>query len=182
MGHRNTKQPRKAYRPRFVDADPVGLALTMAAKLLPQQWAEAKAEMQASFDAFRTGCGSNDHWRHLADRLNVAEALAQMHIAGDHADTFERGQAALAAVHQRAHGAAKSWTLRGPELAALDDALFVHGVQLEHCSQGELQAAIGAVQRRVWQALQGNAGAGVLVLSTGGGGGAAVAAAGGVAA
>lgn len=142
----------------------MGLAMAMAAKLDPEQLPGMLQRMQAHLEAFRTGAGNGEHWAALADSLNVAEGLAELGIARDHTDTFERGQQALAAVHSRAHGPRKSWTLRGPELQALDDALFVHGVQLQHCSQGELHKACTMVRRRVQQALKGNAGRGATVL------------------
>ena len=164
MPRHHTKPRRKAYRPGRVDGDPVSLAMRMAAKLDAAQLPGLLDRLQARLEAFRTGHGNAEHWAALADSLNVAEGLAQLHIASDHQDTFDRGQQALAAVHGRAHGPRKSWTLRGPELQALDDALFVHGVQLQHCSQGELQQAVTNVQRRVAQALAGNAGRNVTVL------------------
>lgn len=163
-------KPRKAYRARRVDGDPVGLAMAMAAKLDPLQLPGMLAGMQARLDAFRTGHGNAEHWAALADALNVAEAMTSLNIASDHIETFERGQQALAAVHGRAHGTLQSWTLRGPELQALDYALFVHSVQLRHCSQGELQQAVNRVRRRVAQDLVGNAGRGVVVLHTARGG------------
>ena len=151
----NRKRPRKAYRPRTgaVELDPVGLALTMAAKLVPAQVESIMRIVDANLQAFRLGHGNRSSWADLASRLNVSEALAQAGIATDHAQTFERGQQALAAVHTRAHGPAKSWTLRGPEIKALDEAVFLHRVQLQHCSQGELQQACQRVQRRSEQAL-----------------------------
>lgn len=164
MPRHHTKPRRKAYRAGRVDADPMGLAMTMAAKLTPGQVHNIMANINAHLQAFRTGQGNAQSWADLAGRLNVAEALAQAGIASDHEDTFSRGQQALAAVHGRAHGPRASWTLRGPELQALDDALFLHHVQLQHCSQGELEHARQRVMRRVQQALAGNAGAGTTVL------------------
>jgi hypothetical protein len=146
----------------------MGLAMAMAAKLDPEQLPGMLQRMQAHLEAFRTGAGNGEHWAALGGSLNIAEVLAELGIARDHTDTFERGQQALAAVHSRAHGPRKSWTLRGPELQALDDALFVHGVQLQHCSQGELHKAYTLVRRRVQQALKGNAGRGATVLQVAG--------------
>ena len=86
-----------------------------------------------------------------------------MQIASDHGETWERAQEALAAVHGRAR-AGGSFTLRGAELTALDDAAFVHGGQLEHCSQGELEQAIQRVKRRCAGALRGGVGRDTRVL------------------
>jgi hypothetical protein len=115
-------------------------------------------------NAFRLGKGSREAWADLAGRLNVAEELARAGIASDQVDTFSAALQALAAVHKRAHGCAASWTLRGPEIAALDDGLWMHRVQLQHCSQGELEHARQRVQRRMQQALAGNVGGDTQVL------------------
>jgi hypothetical protein len=64
--------------------------------------------------------------------------------------------AALHAVHTR-NQQRGTMALRAEELAALRLGRFFHFVQLDHCTQGEMQAAIEAVRRRVQQALAGNA-------------------------
>lgn len=161
------RPPRKAYRPGRIDSNPVDLALSRAAKLDGQQVPSLLQRLADDVQRFRLGQGSAPVWAALADALNVAEALAALGIASDHEDTFAKGQAALAAVHGRAWGATRSWTLRGPELQAIDDAIFVHGVQLQHCSQGELLEAVQRVERRTRQALAGNASSGVTVLQVG---------------
>ena len=56
------------------------------------------------------------------------------------------------------HQGGGSWTLRGPEIEALDTALWMHRVQLDHCSLGEFDKARGKVAERTRQALAGNAG------------------------
>jgi hypothetical protein len=149
-------KPRKRYVPKHVTPNTVGLVLDAIVTLTLAQQAELLAPIQGSLEAFRTGRGSADDWANLADAMNVGEALAQLAIGADHADTFNTAQAALAAVHARI-AERKSYTLRGAELTALDDAVFVHRIQLEHCSQGELLRAVDNVKRRVGEALKGNA-------------------------
>jgi hypothetical protein len=71
----------------------------------------------------------------------------------------------LADVHER-HAARKSWTLRGPELQALSDGLWVARIQLEHCSLGEFERARKQVAQRIRQARAGNAPAGAHVVGS----------------
>jgi hypothetical protein len=160
------KPPRRRYQPRPVDLDTFGLAATLASKLTQTQRAPLEDAITRSFQAMRTGAGSQADWANLADCLNVAEALADLGIASDHTDTFVRGQTALAAVHARV-AAGRSWTLYPPEITALDDACFVARIQLEHASQGEYRNAIHSVQRRVAGALSGSPPQGALVCIAG---------------
>lgn len=158
----------RRYRPRAVDVDPIGLAMTMAALLTPEQRAPLERASVEGFAAFRLGHGTAALWADLADAMNVAEALAEIGIASDHADTFAAAQAAPAAVWTR-HAAGGSWTLRAAEITALDDAVFIHGVQLQHCSQREMADAITTVRNRVRGAMAGHPPAGAMVLGRIGG-------------
>lgn len=167
------KRPRKAYRPRSKDTDPMGLAMTTAAALLPRQVQAIMGMLHEALDAFRFGKAARHNWAELAARFQVGEALARAGIASDRVQAFADAQQVLIAVHQRAHGLQQSWTLRGPELAALDNAAFLHSVQLQHCSQGELARACDLVRRRGEQALAGNAGRNTTVLHVAPGAGAA---------
>lgn len=153
---RNAK-PRKAYRPRPVVADPVEHAIARAGLLHRRQRLDLALPTQASLQAMRTGTGRWPEWRNLADALNVAEALSQDGIASDRLDEIRTAQHALAALHQRVE-AGGPWTLRGPELTALQLAVELHGIQLKLASQGEVANAIERVQRRTKGALAGNVG------------------------
>lgn len=154
--------PRKAYRPRSIDPDPMGLAMTQVALLLPQQKDPLIATCKEAIHRMQFGGADQKDWGALADSLNVAEMLCTMAIASDHLETFANGLQALANVWLR-HKTNHSWTLRGPELTAIDDALFVHYIQLNHCSQGEMAKALAAVRRKSQQARAGNVGPGVTV-------------------
>ena len=70
---------------------------------------------------------------------------------------MQDAQAALAALITRVQ-AGSGWTLYGPEVRALREALWLYGVQLDHCSAGEHRRAIALVRERISQALAGNAG------------------------
>jgi hypothetical protein len=154
---RNHK-PRNRYVPKRVDPDPMGLAMTGAALLTPEQLRKLFGPLNTAFDAFRTGRGTPAAWCDLADAMNVAEALAERNIANDHAEKFLAAQGVLADVHGRSHVPDRgSYTLYAAEIVALDDAVFMHRIQLEHCSQRELLESIEQVKRRVQAALAGNA-------------------------
>jgi hypothetical protein len=178
MSHRN-KRPdtkRRAYRPPasrqrntgdpLTDANdcssPLEIALNRAMLLLPSERTAILAPVHAGFEAFRAGAGTVEHWAQLADAINVGAVLSKRNIASNHQDTFAAGTDALRAVHDR-HAVTSSWTLRGPEIAALELAVFVHKVQLDQCSRGELAAAVQTVIHRVQAALRGQVAPGTTV-------------------
>lgn len=171
---RNKRLPVSAQR----GADPLdaidllGMVMHRAALLLPAERASVFNPAQKAFEAFRQGLGTHAAWCHMADALNVAQALAELRIAGDHATAFEAAQTALADVMER-HPGGGGWVLRGAEIAALDHALWLYSVQLQHCSRGELGMAVQRTLNRMQQALHGNAPPGARVVD----GGAAAAAA-----
>lgn len=155
---RNAK-PRKAYRRKRASIDPVDTveyAIALACKLAPFQRARFRKPLRAALTKLRTGRDTTIAWRELADCMNVAEQLAHRGIVSDRLQVFLDAQAALHAVHTR-NQQRGSMTLRADELAALRLGRFFHFVQLDYCTQGEMQAAIEAVRRRVQQALAGNA-------------------------
>lgn len=155
------------HRPRQqrIALDPISLAMDQARKLTPTERAQLQAAARAGFEALRTGHGNVEAWQDLADVLNLAEALAERRIAGNLMDTVRTAQAALAALIHRVH-AGTGWTLRGPELTALDDGLWLYAVQLNHCSAGEHRRAHAIVRNRISQALAGNAGGRTVVHAT----------------
>lgn len=140
-----SQPPRRRYAPKRVDSDPVGLAMAHAALLQPQQQADLINPLRAAFEALRRGQGNQNAWCAMADAMNIAEALADLGIANDHAELIQRAQAALAALHQR-HQTNRSWTLRAAELDALRDASEIHEIQIEHATQGEVANAIATVR------------------------------------
>jgi hypothetical protein len=151
----NTRKPRKAYRPRLIEPDPVSLAIARAS-LVPQEGKAAMLQrLQAALEGLRTANGGWPAWCDMADAMNVAEQLALAGIASDRLLEIEDAQASLSALHER-HGHTGSWTLYPRELHALDEGAFFLRTQLAHCTQGELDGAIKRVERRMSQALAGN--------------------------
>ena len=160
-------KPRKRYIPKRIDANAHGLALDRISVLDAEQRLKLNVAVIDAFAAFRAGRGNRGHWLQLADGLNVAEAIAQRGtFRGDQPHAYQAGQATLAEANIR-YEHTGSWTLRGPEITALDTALHCHELQLDHISQGELHDAIQAVKRRVAGALAGSPPAGARVCSVG---------------
>ena len=160
-------KPRKRYVPKHVDLDTIGLAIGRATVLDAEQRVKLNISVLDALVAFRHGGGNRAHWMNLADAMNVAEAIAQAGIFGDDMPAaYAAAQQVLSDVSDR-HEAGGSWTLRGPELTALDQAVQCHELQLDHVSQGELADAITLVKHRVAGALAGNAAPGTRICTAG---------------
>jgi hypothetical protein len=143
--------------------NPITVAMDGAARLSQQQIAAALQSASRAVGLLQFGGFGADHWRALADAFNVAEALAGLNIANDHADKFQAAQDALAFIHAR-YKFRSTWGAQGPELQAIKDALEIHTIQLRYASQSELDRAVNTVRQRCSQAVAGNAGPGVRVL------------------
>lgn len=165
-------KPRRRYVPKRIELDPIDLAISGAALLQPEQRAQLIEPTRRAFADLRSGRGSEQAWRDMADACNVAEALAEQGIANDHAEKFEGAQVALADLHARVRATGR-WTLRAAEIVALQDAMEIHEIQLEHASQREIGRAIATVRQRIGQALAGNALRDAIVCAGGLGGAAA---------
>lgn len=160
MAHR-TKRPDKRRRVALIhrmhgeadNASPLAIALNRAAKLLPAERELLVKPVQAAFQAFKLGQGSAEHLAQIADALNIGTDLAEkVKIASNHTGTLEAGKAAVLSLLDR-HATTGSWTLKGTEIAALDEALFICRVQLDFCSRGELSGAVQRVISRCRSAL-----------------------------
>ena len=162
---RRAGRAAKRYVPKPVHVNAVERAITGAAKINPAQVAQTRAALTQTFTAFGQGFDCAAHWRSMADAMNVAEQLARLGICCDASsvDRITEAQSVLTAVADR-HAATGSWTLRSAERAALDDGLWMHGVQLEHCCYREYEHAVARSLRIITQALAGNVAPGVRVV------------------
>ncbi len=149
-------KPRRRYIPKRADPDSLTTAVMGAARLEPRERANLVNPMRSAFAHLRQGTGGEPAWCQLADALNVGERLALRGIASDRVPEILAAQQALAELYNR-HSTARSWTLRGSEIAALSLALEICEIQLELCSLGELVAAVNAAKEQVSQAVAGNA-------------------------
>jgi len=162
--HRHARHPRADNLALLKDAR------HDAACLDREEREQALQPMRAAFESFRRGEGSAEHLAHLVDLANFGRELSRRGIVSSHLHVFEAALAALVGLLQRravdqAMSRGTSWTLRGPEIAALEDALFFYGVQLQHASRRELRQAYRRVHAQAEQALRGNAGAGAQIFS-----------------
>ena len=129
--------------------------------------AERASELQAGEAALKVAHRGHrkmraQHWKALADVANVAEALAELRIARNLMPQIQAAHAALADVisQQQATG---RWECTPPQLAALDELLWIYGVQISHCSHRELYTAKERVREVIRQALAGNAAPGTVI-------------------
>lgn len=115
---------------------------------------------RADFDAFMERCDQR-----LAAALDAARAALSAGDAESKA-RIDDAMRVLAAAFERFEERG-SWTLRGAELGALDDGLWVARMQLEHCSLGEFEKARRAVSERIRHARAGNVPAGAHIVGDG---------------
>lgn len=155
---------KRARFDRRVLLNPVAVALENAARLAARDRLALQGIVRNALEAYRTGQDCAAQWCVLADALNVAEGLAAAGICSDEAscERIAAGQRALSLAHRR-HAERGSWTMYAAELRALDEAVWVGSVQLDHCSLGEYERAVEATRRRMQQARAGNAPAGAVV-------------------
>jgi hypothetical protein len=158
-------KPRKKYRPKPVHLNAVQRAMESVQVLPKHDTGELKAIVRQAFADFTTGQDCAANWKSMADALNVAEALSDIGICSDATsrETIAAGASVLGAVAAR-HAERNTWALKADEFKALSEGLWLHRVQLDHCSLGEYQRAVTAVAKKTRQALAGNAGQGVQVV------------------
>lgn len=144
---------------------PHQIALRNAALLHPRQRAAYLDPCTEAFDALRAGRAGEEAWSLIAETVHVAEELANAGIVSDRKAVFAWALGALGAIWRRVQ-ATSCWTLRGPEIAALQEAIDFHRIQLEHCTQGELFQASRRYGERMRQARAGNAPRGMDVIET----------------
>lgn len=149
------RKPRKAYKPRPIDLDPVDMVKSGVAKLTLAQRLAFERDARTAFAGLRSATGGLHAWETVADAMNVSELLAA-NICSDRLPEFFAAQDALHELHSRVQ-AGGSWTMRAAEITALDFAVDLHVIQLQFCSQREMDDAIKTVKRKMQQALKGNA-------------------------
>jgi hypothetical protein len=169
MSRRNDRRRSHAARRNpagLVYLNAISRAIEGARKLPAESVNSTVAGVEGALLAFRRGEDCLNHWRCLVDALNVAEVLAELNICSlpENIDAIRHGLGTLALLHDQ-HTLIGSWTMRAPDVAAVDAALTIHAIQLQHCSLTEYERAISTVRRRAQQALAGNAAPGTRVLT-----------------
>ncbi len=135
---------------RPVLLNPVAYAIEGASKLPPEQRAGILAGNAMALAALRKGDATRDQFDRLTQAILIADELRAFGLASDHADTFAKAIDALAAILARTELTAGRYVARGPELTAIDDAVFVHSVQIEHVALSEMERAQGRLSSQ-WQ-------------------------------
>lgn len=156
---------RKHYKPGRVALNTLEIAATGAKRLSDTDVHRQVAIAQAALQGLSCGEHCLQHWRSLADAANMAESLAALGLgSGQDADeVIQRAQQALHATHDR-HATRGTWTMYHDEIDALGWLVQLFAVQLAACSYREFDQAYHRTQRRISQALAGNAGAGAVVV------------------
>ncbi len=130
--------------------------------------AHVAGQMEITRNALRDLPGSvtPGYWKSLVDTANMAETLAAMGLgSGPQADScIARAQDALGAMADRRQHAA-SWQPQPDELEALEWLLQLHAIQLRACTYREFEEALSRLERRISQALKGNAKPGTVVVT-----------------
>lgn len=153
-------------KPRPVYVNAAEMAIERSRKLPANDAAMLKKIIGDSFDALKLGNGRRDDMRNLIDAFNLAEELAELGICSDtySKTTIENGQSALCDLYLRQQNR-DSWTMRGEEIKCIEEAIFIHGVQLDYVSMGEYIKAQDTVKAKARRALSGNIPKGTKVLA-----------------
>lgn len=146
-------------RPRPVYSNAHQIAMRGSNALDPADVEGMHKRLQRAINEFSRGMECAEHWRSMADAMNMAETFAtttQLASDDESRDRIAAAQHALAEVFQR-YQLRKSWALRAAELDALRVGLLIHDVQLRHCSHSEFARCYDTTRERIAQALAGNA-------------------------
>ena len=156
---------RRHYRPGPVALNTLEIASNGAKRLSDTDVHRQVAIVQAALAGLSCGQHCLQHWRSLADSANMAESLAAIGLGrgADADEVIQRAQQALQATHER-QATRGTWTMYHDEIDALGWLVRLFAVQLAACSYREFEAAFRSTQRRISQALAGNAGAGAVVV------------------
>lgn len=138
-------KPRKAYRPRDQLADPVSWAIAGVHTFPIATQQAIMAPIHAAVLRLKQGRAGRDDWNIVRQALNVAEALAALHIGPNLLPQIGAGQQALHAIARRMVGAGHT-VCDGAELVAIDEAVAMYRAQLRLCTQAESSRAFARVK------------------------------------
>lgn len=138
------KKRNKKYKPREIKGNCIEWAIAGVHTFPIETQRDIMKEPLASFERLREGRASREDWNQICQALNVGEALCEFNIANDHLDDFHKGHEALHQIALRML-AGKSSTCYAHELAAITEALDMHKIQLQFCTQAEFSRAIKRV-------------------------------------
>ena len=145
------KKPRKAYRPKPVTADTLGLALHFAAKPAKQDREEVLGMLRAAMQALRQGVATEHDWSVAAGSVTVAQAIERKGIVRGLHEHIASTEQALQAIYDRAmRTGGGQWartSLWFNEMDALANFLEIHTFQLDQLGRAEMLAAMDEAQK-----------------------------------
>lgn len=140
------KKPRtKKYSPRPIRFNAMDWAIAGVHKMVESDRKAVLAPVLEGVDRLRQGKATRAHWNDVCESLNVAEALAELHIGDNLLPDFNAGHEALHQVALRMLAGGSS-TCRASELAAIREAVELYALQLTLCTQAELSRAVRRVK------------------------------------
>ena len=147
------KRPRKAYRPRPICADTMGLARHYAAKPSAQDRGEVLGMFKDALKALREGMATEHQWSVVSGSVSVAMAIERQGIVRGLKGHILAADAALKTIYARAikNGGGK-WaraTLYFTELDALAQFADLHAFQVHQLGRAEFLRAIDAAKKDV---------------------------------
>lgn len=148
------KRPRKAYRPKRVSTNPIGLAIEGATKPTQQEREAILAPFRASARAVREGVATELQWGIVSGSVAMCRAVEKMGVMTGIAGHLRLADEALDAIYQRAKrtGTWKPTALYYQELDALRDLCDIHAHQVNEMCRSEfdqaLKLATAAVMRQ----------------------------------
>lgn len=142
------KKRNKKYKPREIKANALDWAIAGVHTFPTETQRDIMKQPMASFNMLRQGQASRDDWNQICQALNVGEALCELHIGDNLLDAFHQGHEALHQIALRMLGG-RSSTCYAHELAAITEALDMHKIQLQLCTQAEFSRAIVRVKNLI---------------------------------
>lgn len=147
MSRQKPKRTKK-YTPREVQADPISWAVAGVHKFPSEKIAQCLAPVNAEFLCLKRGTASRDDWNQVSTALNIAEALAGLHIGPNLMPKIEKGQHALHKIALRMLEFGDK-ACKAPELANIAEAMAIYKAQLQLCTQAEMSRAVQRVKRLI---------------------------------
>lgn len=145
------KKPRKAYHPKEVSRNTIGLALHFAAKPTQQDREEVLSPMRNAIKALREGVGTEMDWSVAAGGVAVAKAIERQGVVRGLHEHIAMAETAMQAIYDRAmRTGGGRWTrtaLWFNEMDALANFVDIHDFQFNQLSRKELLAAIAAAEK-----------------------------------
>lgn len=143
------KKRTKKYAGRRTLLNPLTMFGSMGNQAHAEYSTELQAKTAAAMVAMMQGRGDKCSWDSLVGALNIAKVLCSMGIGADLLDKFVTASDVLLDVGVRSVDNGGKFTLRAPEIKALQDALEWHTGQLENIRAVDIHNAINEVERRL---------------------------------